>query len=93
MDEYPHACEIDAVVAAAVTACDAADGLIDGIVSDSMVCKFDPFFTVGTRIIALKQSQYELSRMPQPPSSTKPGQDLVLLIVSSCGMVMKRVLL
>ncbi|KAK9852032.1 Tannase/feruloyl esterase [Penicillium brevicompactum] len=50
MNEYPYGCEIDGVVAAAISACDTADGVVDGIVSDPTACDFDPFSAVGTQI-------------------------------------------
>ncbi|KAK3390093.1 Tannase/feruloyl esterase [Podospora didyma] len=50
MGIYPPGCEIDALTAAAITACDALDGIVDGIVSDADAClaSFDPFSLVGT---------------------------------------------
>lgn len=45
---YPHPCELDAIRAAAVKACDGQDGLIDEIISRPDTCKFDPYTLVGT---------------------------------------------
>jgi len=49
---YPYGCEMDAISAAAVTACDGLDGVVDGIVSnpDTCLAKFDPFKVVGTPV-------------------------------------------
>lgn len=46
---YPHACELSAITADAISACDALDGLVDGVISDVDSClrTFDPFTTVG----------------------------------------------
>ncbi|WYZ42469.1 hypothetical protein EsH8_VI_000168 [Colletotrichum jinshuiense] len=48
--EYPPSCEIDALTAAAIKACDGDDGLMDGILSDIGSCDFDPMSLVGTVI-------------------------------------------
>jgi hypothetical protein len=45
--EYPHGCELDAITAAAVDACDFLDGVTDGLISDIKACDFDPFSVVG----------------------------------------------
>ncbi|KAJ5487139.1 hypothetical protein N7530_001439 [Penicillium desertorum] len=50
LDEYPYHCELNAVTGAALSACDSADGLVDGIISDPDSCVFDPFALVGTQI-------------------------------------------
>ncbi|KAK4160897.1 tannase [Cladorrhinum sp. PSN259] len=49
LKSWPHACEIDAISAAAVKACDGFDGVVDGIVGDIEQClaTFDPFASVG----------------------------------------------
>ncbi|KAF7857856.1 uncharacterized protein EAF02_011223 [Botrytis sinoallii] len=39
---YPHTCEMQAITAAAIKACDANDGLVDGIIADPDSCNFDP---------------------------------------------------
>jgi len=46
---YPHACELSAITADAISACDVLDGLVDGVISDVDRClkTFDPFRTVG----------------------------------------------
>ncbi|KAL2837498.1 Tannase/feruloyl esterase [Aspergillus pseudoustus] len=46
--EHPHNCELDAITAAAVSACDGIDGVLDGIISDVDACNFNPFSVVGT---------------------------------------------
>ena len=47
--QYPYPCELDALTAAAISACDALDGLVDGIISGPTTClhTFDPFSLVG----------------------------------------------
>ncbi|KAH8161649.1 hypothetical protein CIB48_g6609 [Xylaria polymorpha] len=49
---YPYGCEIDAITAAAVSACDGLDGIVDGIVTDADTCltTFNPFQLVGTPV-------------------------------------------
>jgi feruloyl esterase len=49
LEEYPYPCEINAVTDAALSACDSADGVVDGIISDPG-CVFDPFVLVGRQI-------------------------------------------
>jgi hypothetical protein len=46
----PSLCELTAVVAKAVEACDKNDRVTDGVVNDPFSCKFDPFTLVGTKI-------------------------------------------
>lgn len=48
LDVAPPPCEIAALTAAAIAACDADDGLIDGIISDPSHCEFDPIAMVGS---------------------------------------------
>ncbi|KAF7933271.1 hypothetical protein EAE99_003156 [Botrytis elliptica] len=50
MNIYPHMCEMQAITAAAIKACDANDGLVDGIIADPDSCNFDPKSIVGTTI-------------------------------------------
>ncbi|PNS20829.1 Ribosome-recycling factor, mitochondrial [Sphaceloma murrayae] len=44
---YPPQCELSAITSLAVQACDALDGVTDGIVADPLNCTFDPFSVVG----------------------------------------------
>lgn len=50
LGEYPHACELQAITAAAVSACDGLDGVVDGIITDADNClaSFRPFDLVGS---------------------------------------------
>ena len=41
MDTYPPARELNAMTAAAVTACDGLDGVVDGIISRPYLCNLD----------------------------------------------------
>ncbi|EFQ32873.1 tannase and feruloyl esterase [Colletotrichum graminicola] len=52
LGEYPYPCEIQAITAAAVSACDGLDGITDGIISKTNDClaSFDPFDLVGQQI-------------------------------------------
>ncbi|OJD31955.1 feruloyl esterase b precursor [Diplodia corticola] len=47
LDVYPTSCELDAITAAAIEACDGLDGVEDGIIADPLSCKFDPLTVVG----------------------------------------------
>lgn len=44
---YPSPCELDALSAAAVAACDELDGVRDGIISRPALCAFDPRTLAG----------------------------------------------
>ncbi|KAL2839658.1 Tannase/feruloyl esterase [Aspergillus pseudoustus] len=44
---YPHGCELDAVTAEAIAACDALDGVEDGYISLPGRCDFDALSVVG----------------------------------------------
>lgn len=52
LGRYPYGCEVDALTAAAVEACDGLDGVVDGIVADPDACLgvFDPFPLIGTAV-------------------------------------------
>ncbi|KAF2738052.1 tannase and feruloyl esterase [Polyplosphaeria fusca] len=50
MGRYPHACELDAMTRAAIEACDAEDGIVDGLVANPDACHFNPFAIVGKEI-------------------------------------------
>ncbi|KAE9974295.1 hypothetical protein EG328_003940 [Venturia inaequalis] len=47
--QYPHACELKTITAAAIKACDGNDGIVDGLVSDPDSCKFDPSPLLDTK--------------------------------------------
>ncbi|CAI6070136.1 unnamed protein product [Clonostachys chloroleuca] len=52
LKDHPYDCEVDAVVHAAIAACDSLDGLVDGIIAEPSIClkNFDPFSAVNTTI-------------------------------------------
>ncbi|KAH6844585.1 Tannase/feruloyl esterase [Chaetomium sp. MPI-CAGE-AT-0009] len=52
LGEYPYPCELQAITAAATSACDKLDGLVDGVINDVDAClaSFDPFELVGRAI-------------------------------------------
>ncbi|RAR10655.1 feruloyl esterase b precursor [Stemphylium lycopersici] len=47
---FPSKCEFDALTDAAVASCDALDGVVDGLISDTTRCLFDPFSMVGSTV-------------------------------------------
>ncbi|KAK0620843.1 Tannase/feruloyl esterase [Immersiella caudata] len=52
LGDYPYPCEVEAITAAAITACDPLDGVKDGVIADVDAClaSFDPFSLVGNVI-------------------------------------------
>lgn len=52
LGEYPYGCEIDAITAAAVSACDGLDGVVDGMIAevDDCLASFDPFQVVDKTV-------------------------------------------
>ncbi|KAH7058906.1 Tannase/feruloyl esterase [Macrophomina phaseolina] len=44
---YPTPCEFNAIISAAIEACDGLDGVEDGIIADPTHCDFDPTSIVG----------------------------------------------
>src|SRR5205823_14806397 len=42
--------KLDAVTAAAVAACDGADGVVDGVIDEPLHCTWDPKVFVGTKV-------------------------------------------
>lgn len=44
---FPYPCELNALTAAAVEACDDLDGINDGIIANDAACHFDPISVVG----------------------------------------------
>jgi hypothetical protein len=47
---YPPACELQAITAAAIEACDELDGVRDGIVAAHGQCDFDPSTAIGKEV-------------------------------------------
>lgn len=48
--EYPPSCVFTKFAQAAIEACDAEDGLVDGVVSNPGTCKFDPRTVIGSEV-------------------------------------------
>ncbi|KAH6968153.1 Tannase/feruloyl esterase [Fusarium avenaceum] len=47
IDYFPKSCELNALVTAAIEACDDHDGVHDSMISDDSGCDFDPLSVVG----------------------------------------------
>lgn len=47
---FPSKCELDALTDAAVASCDALDGVVDGLISNTTACSFDAFSMVGSTV-------------------------------------------
>jgi pimeloyl-ACP methyl ester carboxylesterase len=50
-NNYPTPCELQAFADAAVTECDRADKVPDGVIGDPTRCEYDPYRLVGTTIL------------------------------------------
>lgn len=86
MGAYPPACQFEAINAAAVQACDALDGLEDGIIARDDLCKFEPESVIGKEFdcngspYAISKEAVDVARaMLQGPLDTEgnplyPGQ-------------------
>jgi hypothetical protein len=48
--QFPPKCELDAITAGAVAACDPLDGITDGLISDPATCSFEPFSMVNETV-------------------------------------------
>ncbi|OAP63433.1 hypothetical protein AYL99_02660 [Fonsecaea erecta] len=47
---YVSPCVLQSFTSASVAACDALDGVADGVITDLQLCKFDPLALVGTSV-------------------------------------------
>ena len=72
---YPYGCELDAITAAAIAACDGPDGVVDGIVGNVDACldSFDPFTLVGITV----------NQCPQAPGGASVPISQAAAIVAS----------
>jgi pimeloyl-ACP methyl ester carboxylesterase len=50
MSNYVSKAKLDAVTAAAIAACDADDGVKDGVIDDPIHCTYDPKALIGTKV-------------------------------------------
>lgn len=62
LGEYPYGCEIDAIIDAAVLACDGLDGVKDRVIAnvDECLATFDPFSVVGESIRCRQTNETEM---------------------------------
>jgi hypothetical protein len=66
---YPPQCEFDAITTAAVSACDALDGLVDGIIASPEKCHFNPHILVGKSFNCSSYSQRHIPLVRAQPRS------------------------
>lgn len=50
LNTFPSPCEYSAFQNASIDACDALDGIVDGVIADVDGCNFDPYSLVGTEV-------------------------------------------
>ncbi|USW58935.1 Putative tannase/feruloyl esterase, alpha/Beta hydrolase [Septoria linicola] len=62
LNYYPAPCELDAITAAAIAACDELDGVKDGIISAPGLCKFDPKTVVGQKYTCGLDSERKITK-------------------------------
>lgn len=55
LNRYPRPCELEALTAAAINACDGLDGVMDGIISMPQLCNFDPHSMLGSKFLCSGQ--------------------------------------
>ncbi|CAG9947270.1 unnamed protein product, partial [Clonostachys rosea f. rosea IK726] len=62
LGEFPYACELDAITAAAISACDDSDGITDGVISNVDAClkSFDASSLVGKPITCAQKNDTQL---------------------------------
>ncbi|KAJ4138726.1 hypothetical protein NW768_002593 [Fusarium equiseti] len=81
---YPPACELEAITNATIKACDAQDGVEDGVVSNSTKCDFDPKSVVGTEVtcdypsgtLKVSEKAAEIARLTWRGPETEDGKFL-----------------
>ena len=77
LNYYPAPCELDAITAAAIDACDEIDGVKDGIISAPGQCKFDPKSVVGQKYTCgtdtRKITKQAADRLPRQNGSSPFG--------------------
>ena len=95
--QFPHPCELTALMTAAIEECDPKDGVTDGIISAPELCTFDPFSMVG-KPVACEGRQINLTyaaalgaQETWTPNMTvlwyglEPGSDLTGALNTTCS--------
>lgn len=87
MRKYPAPCELNAITAAAISACDGNDGVLDGIIADPEACNFDSQSLVGDNINCT-----DTGSMVQISSTAALIAEAACKSVQSCFLVFRRLL-